>query len=503
MKNKIIMQYAFSLSFFYLLLLIKTIYSSYIILSFKTEKLKSQNIIQSLFDINLHTYIEIGKPKQKIKIFFRDEFFSFFIIDTNTTYNEAETKTPKIPQKNIKENINSFYNYRLSSTYRNISDSQNFFIDIYYRRGFLSKETFFFKTNKKNNLIEFKNIDFVLANKIKPNRTLISGAIGLLVEEYFLEGAKSFVRMLVKNNVTSFNLWSKKYNNEEYGYFIFGDFPHVYEKDIYNKEQYIETDIKYNTYIQKWNLEFDEIFFRIKNNDEDDENDFYMNDIYKYYYLNTTLYGEIKHNLGLIIGTVEYQKLIEEQFFNAYFHKNICHKQKILITVHNDDKVNYTFYFCDNNNKLFNKRNFPPLYLNQLNLKYIFELNNDDLFFLHNNKWYFLIIFEGEEIANPIHKWMFGEPFLKKYQFVFDPINYKIGFYNPLIPFIKKQVKINRKPQIISLAFLVFIFFVLIFLIIRYFYKKIKFHRIINNSSYIELKNIPFDEYNKYSKKKF
>ena len=63
--------------------------------------------------------------------------------------------------------------------------------------------------------------------------------------------------MLVKNNVTSFNLWSKRYYNNEYGYFIFGDFPHEYEKDIYNKEQYVETDVKYNVYIQKWNLEFD------------------------------------------------------------------------------------------------------------------------------------------------------------------------------------------------------------------------------------------------------
>lgn len=64
-------------------------------------------------------------------------------------------------------------------------------------------------------------------------------------------------------------------------------------------------------YKQKWNLEFDEIFFRMKNKDFDNEddngNDYYINDIYNYYYLNTTLYGEIKHNLGLIIGTVEYQ----------------------------------------------------------------------------------------------------------------------------------------------------------------------------------------------------
>ena len=508
MKNKINIKKKFFLLILYFIALIKT---SYITLPFKTEisTKYSNNFIQSKFDINLHTYLELGNPKQKIKIYFRDELFSFFIIDTNTQYNENETKEPKIPKNNIKDNINRFYNSKTSSTYKNISDYQSFFIDIYYRKGFLSKETFYFNTNNENNdqknIKEYKDIDFVLVDRIKPNRTLFTGAIGLLVEEYFLEGAKSFVRMLVKNNVTSFYLWSKRYYNDEYGYFIFGDFPHSYEKDIYHKEQYVETDIKYNVYVQKWNLEFDEIFFRIKNENEE-EDDILVNDIYKDYILNTTLYGEIKHNLGVIIGTVEYKKLIDENFFNYYFEKNICHKEKQLITVHNDEKINYTYYHCENNNKIFDKKKFPTLYLNQLNLKYIFELNNEDLFILHDNKWYFMIIFEGEEIADPIHKWMFGEPLLKKYEFVFDPINYKIGFYNPLIQIKGKNDNKTKKKrdsnmQIFSFGFLVLIFLCCLISIFWYLVKKYMLNRRIKNSSYIELKNLPIEENEKHSYK--
>ena len=504
--------------YLYLISLFNIIYSSYIILPFKTEisSKYSKNFIQSKFDLNLHTFLEIGKPKQNVKMYFRDELFSFFITETKTKYNEDETKNLNIPPKNIKENINSFYNSKSSSTYKNISDYKNFFIDIYYRKGYLSKETFYFNANSeinnqnqnKKNLIEYNDIDFVLADKIKPNRTLFSGAIGLLVEEYFLEGAQSFVRMLVKNNVTSFNLWSKRYYNEENGYFIFGDFPHIYEKSFYHKEQYVETEVKYNVYIQKWNLEFDEIFIRIKNDNEEDENDFLVNDIYKYCLLNITLYGELKHNLGVIIGTVEYQKLIEEQFFNFYFNTKICYKEKILITVHNDEKINYTYYYCENNNKLFDKKKFPTLYLNQLNLKYIFELDNDDLFVLYDNKIYFMIIFEGEEIANPMHKWMFGEPFLKKYEFVFDPINYKIGFYNPLIRFMGKKEDAKKKnegytdSQIISLTFLVILFVFIMFLVFRYIYKKYLLNKRIQKSDYFELKNLTSDEYQEYSHKK-
>ena len=487
---------------YFILLLINYIYSSYIILKFTIENsnVESNDFIQSKFDLNLHTYLELGNPKQKIKIYFRDELFSFFITEINTTYNERETKEIIISKKKIKPNIFTFYNPKESLTYQNVSNYQTFFIDIYYRKGFLSTESFYFNDKAYN------DINFVLINRIKPNRTLISGAIGLLVEEYFLEGAQSFLRMLVKKNVVSFNIFSKRYYNDKYGYFIFGDFPHVYESNLYHKEQYVETDIKLNAYKQKWNLEFDEIFFRIKNDnyDEDDENDSYINDIYNYTYLNITLYGEIKHNLGLIIGTVEYQKLIEEKFFNVYLKENICHKQKILINDHQDDKINYTYYYCDKNDKLFKKKKFPILYLNQLKLRYIFELNSDDLFILNDNRWYFMIIFEGEEIANPVHKWMLGEPFLKKYEFVFDPINYKIGFYNPTIPYFGKKIIKNKEynnGSIISFFLLIFFIFSFALIVCWYFHKKKLLNKKIQLSEYIELKNMPFDKYTSFSNK--
>ena len=408
---------------------VNKIFSSYIILPFKKEN-TSNNFLQSKYNINIHTYMEIGQPKQKIKIYFRDELFSFFILNKNVTYNEEEMDKS---QEN-KINFNNLYDNALSSSYKNFSENQNFFIDIYYRKGYLSSESFYFNLNEENNLKQFDNIEFVLVNKIKPNRTVISGAIGLLVDEYFLEGAQNFGKMLVKKNVTKFCVWSKIYLNNENGVFIFGDYPHILYKDKFNKEQYIETDIKLNPYKQKWNLNFDGIYF--KNNLEDN----------KYYYLNTTLYGELKHNLGLIIGTVEYQNLIEENFFNDYIENNICKKNKILINDFFDKKVNYIYYSCKNES--FDKSQFPNLFLKQNNLKYIFELNSNDLFTLYNNEWYFLIIFEGEETANINHKWFFGEPLLKNYQFVFDPINYKIGFYNSLIPILNKEEKIKDNNMI-------------------------------------------------------
>ena len=484
--------------FVILIVVFNSIYSSFIILPFEKENNKN-NFLQSKYNINIYSIVEIGEPKQKIKIYYRDELFSFFVLNKDITYEEEKTNFPY--ECNLKEMkyFNNLYDKEESSTYKNISDNKNFFIDIYYRKGFLSSETFYFTENTQNDLKQYNDVEFVLVNKIKQNRTLISGAIGLLVDEYFLEGAQNFAKMLVKKNITKFYIWSKIYFNNDNGIFVFGDFPHVLYNDKFSKEQYIETDIKLNVYKQKWNLNFNEIFIKIKK--DDSESDILYNDgKYKYFYLNITLYGELKHNLGLIIGTVEYQNLIEDIFFNKNIEKDICHKNKILINDFNDDKMNYTYYFC-NNDESFNKKNFPALYLKQYELKYTFELNENDLFILFNDKWYFMIIFEGEETRDQRHKWMFGEPLLKKYQFVFDPANYKIGFYNPIIPRLKQESKENEggeNDKIIDFSykricyFVILILFVIIFLLLLYqqVIKKNFGGKRKNNGSYTELQNL-------------
>ena len=62
--------------------------------------------------------------------------------------------------------------------------------------------------------------------------------------------------MLVKKNVTSLCLWSKIYDNDNNGIFIFGDYPHSFYNNKFFEDQYIETNIKLNTYKQKWNIDF-------------------------------------------------------------------------------------------------------------------------------------------------------------------------------------------------------------------------------------------------------
>ena len=107
-----------------------------------------------------------------------------------------------------------------------------------------------------------------------------------------------------------------------------------------------------------------------------------------------------------------------------------------------------------------------------------------------------MIIFEGEETADYIHKWMFGEPLLKKYFFVFDPINYKIGFYNPSISIKRREKSIKTEGKNITynykkiiffsviILFIFTIFLILLLKIVNYQKNKIEKH------PYTELQNI-------------
>ena len=108
-----------------------------------------------------------------------------------------------------------------------------------------------------------------------------------------------------------------------------------------------------------------------------------------------------------------------------------------------------------------------------------------------------MIIFEGEETANINHKWFFGEPLLKKYQFVFDPINYKIGFYNSLIPILNEKEKRKDNNIIKGMNFRQICYFAIVILFITIILLTI-YNKLIrknyfnkeNNQHYTELQNL-------------
>ena len=92
-----------------------------------------------------------------------------------------------------------------------------------------------------------------------------------------------------------------------------------------------------------------------------------------------------------------------------------------------------------------------------------------------------------------MHKWFFGEPLLKKYIFVFDPINYKIGFYNPNI-FTENPKRTNKISELKDKKIYIFIIATLIIIIVfsLIFHKRKKFCFYAENKAqpYTELQSL-------------
>ena len=101
---------------------------------------------------------------------------------------------------------------------------------------------------------------------------------------------------------------------------------------------------------------------------------------------------------------------------------------------------------------------FKDLNFYILDLNYTFVLNYKDIFLLHENKFYFLILFDKK---NGFF-WKFGKTFLKKYQLVFNSYRKTIGFYH------------NDNSNFNISYFILIFLFILLFLIIVFIILKKK-----------------------------
>ena len=177
-------------------------------------------------------------------------------------------------------------------------------------------------------------------------------------------------------------------------------FPHDLNNKKYNSKKFVQTnaisvDSAYLKY-PLWALKFSDIFYGDINMNLSQEN-------------KTAL---IQFDFGMIVAPKETQDIMEKEFFNEYYKKNICFNDSLTIS---------NYIYCKNV-KDFNVNNFKSIYFKSVDLNIIFELSYEDLFYYTNEYIYFLILFRE-------YKWIIGEIFLKKYHLVFNQDEKTIGYY--------------------------------------------------------------------------
>ena len=400
--------------FFVLLFLVNFIYNQKIIIPFKTIDLPDKNnFILSLLYNQIYATIEIGEPKQKI--------------DVAIT---MESNILSIGNQNI--NSNNFFDYTKSNTYQNISKKYYYYYDMY---GDLSNDTFYFKNSISSQPITYKNFPFLYLTQT-PKKTKnfnLNGEIGLdLAKTYYAD--MNIFESSYKSKIVNNFIWSLYFINDTDGILNIGEY--IFDKSTSARTAAI---VKYQSLC--WNM----LFTDIKYGDQK---------------LNEVRTAEYAPQLGVIIGSIEFLNKIENNFFN----EKKCEKNKISF-----NNKNYTYFECDKNT---NVDDFKELNFTHIDFNYSFILNKNDLFIDYGDKKYFLVIFCN--VTTNYKTWSFGTPFIKKYNFTFEPDNKIILFDNKNYETTKNKIDIFPIFGWIIIALLVVAIIIAGLIIIKKLFNKTK-----------------------------
>lgn len=427
--------------------------------NFNNSSKESYNSTQFFNDHYLFkflTLIQIGSPPKNL-ISQLELYQDSFIIKN----------FPEVNFEIFNEIKNKGYQYKDSKTFKNLSNIINTNTNNDNNNNNelnICEDDLFLFTNindiKQNKYTYFQNIKFELKYtnpNLNNNNIYNSLYFGLSLDTD--NSLTNFIRQIYSKKIISSLIISFEYDinininiketSKEYdGLIILGNYPHQIMPEKYSEEDLISfySNQPNKMFITNFFISLDEISSINK-------------EMTKYIFDNKRAILQL--NSDLILGTVEYLSFIEKNFFGKYYELNICNKY---IT-----KTNFISDFmiisCEISPKL-NLREFPNLYFYMKTENLKFEFTYEDLFMNIKNKYYFLIVFETNNLI-----WHIGKPLFSKYTFVYNGEAKTIGFYkNKKINSndIKDNKKENVKLEINIGKIILFcaIFIVFIFLII-------------------------------------
>lgn len=345
---------------------------------------------------------------------------SYYILPFNYFRNFTYDLDNNFTDENYLTFINNFSLY----TTVDLNERQiNFMLSPKEQCTFLSKDSCqnICKSNILNTILNNNDNFSNYLNNIDDNQTNC-GTIGFALPDYYKSCLK--ISKEIGKNLGIYSWFLNYENNSKYdGNIILGIDPHDYNKNKYNIDQYKrvyaypddngEGDDFFDIEPLKYNIYFDKIYF-YKNNSHIEENLVSSNGP-------ISKDGLLLFDLGMIQSSYDFFYLCKNYIFLNYTKNNVC--SEIIFS-----KVYHTFV-CDKTKLNINDfyKNFPVCYFYQKDFNYTFELSYKDLFKEKNNKIYFMIYTNENNMLD----WKFGEIFLKKYFFSYIPDKKMIGFYVP------------------------------------------------------------------------
>ena len=339
------------------------------------------NCIENFLLFNsTYTTLEIGTPPQKVNFGFNLNHSKMFISDVGC------------------QNTNLFNSIESSSLFILPEPEEE---NNPYNNRFIAFESFYFYNNiNLSEIIQIDEYPIYYSVDLRNEQTYLCGNIGLSIMQNENFGENDEIEYYL-NYARSQNKYFSFFNYKGKDFLISNVFLHQEFKDIIKDVN----NISWINPIMRDNILHWEIYMK----------ELYYSDIH----IKDKIIFEINPLFELIIGNNDYKKNIEKIFFNSYLNNKICIIKQI---------NNYQIFICESNKfTLKDIKNFPKLFMHNIDINYIFEMNGEELFIKLNNKYYFKIIFPIKSLPN--NKWIIGKIFLRKYPVIFSPSNKLIGFY--------------------------------------------------------------------------
>jgi hypothetical protein len=266
-----------------------------------------------------------------------------------------------------------------------------------------------------------------------------------------------------RNKIISDYYFTIKYNDNNSGNIIIGNLPHKYDSN-YNEDDFRDIYSEFKDFDFTWKFKLDSIYIAEGKNSTKKKD------------LGGGNYGYLKIEKGIIEGTSGYRTTLLSYFMQEKIDKKLCFE------VSKETDNNYISYYCTKEVDISQLKN---IYFYNKELDFTFELTYKDLFYFNekDGNYYFLVVFlnEYDEWDYSSFYWTFGEPLIKKYQFVFNQNSKRIGLYTSIGDNNNNNKNINngtwwsRSKWYLLLIILLFIFFVsLAIVLILYFKNKPK-----------------------------
>ena len=349
------------------------------------KEISSENIFDFLYKNNIQITIDISNKHFKIPLNLKLRQYPFFFTSPEA-YPNHQT-----------------FNFEESPSF--MGNPQKLHFTAYdFLYGFKGNDTIFI------NDVKLFQYNFFIGTKLRENIGE-SGSIGLNIEDPEVKyNDINFIYQLQGRNLVSTHEFTFKFINDDDGELIIGAKPHEYDKSHYKEENYKSLKPYLGKYNNNYDIQIDGIYFNDVNVTEKEKN-----------------IVQLSIENGFIVGNINLFKEVKKDFFNKYLNTSECFENYIQSQM-------FYFYNCNQN---INIRELKPISFYIESVNFTFQLTYEDLFYKHDNSYYFLVVFK---ITGFDLKWVLGKPFLKKYQFVFDQNSKLVGFYTE---FIKPEKEIK------------------------------------------------------------